>query len=87
MLRAITGYHIREHQPPVPSNHGSATPMPVTMGSPLVQALNDPFCKSCSALNDGVPKRAALLNGQVVAGALPTFVGAGHDPHPAMLAL
>lgn len=27
-----------ERQPPVPSNHGSATPVPVTMGSPLVPA-------------------------------------------------
>lgn len=36
-------------------------------------------------LNNGVPKCAGLLNGEVVAGTCPSLVGAGHDPHPASL--
>lgn len=38
-------------------------------------------------LNNGVPICAGLLNGEVVAGTRASFVGAGHDPHPAPLTL
>lgn len=44
-------------------------------------------CLNAALLDDGVPKRTGLLDREVVIGTLPTFVGAGHEPHPASLAL
>lgn len=64
----------------------AAPPGACDNGIPSGSGSRDPFCKSCSALNDGVPKcsspRWPGCNGRS-----PTFVGAGHNPHPAVLAL
>lgn len=57
----------------IPSGHGS-------------QHHSETAFVETIALNDGVPKCAVLLDGEVVIGTLPVFIGAGDYPHPALLA-
>lgn len=75
--------------PSVPPGHGSTSLSPGTGGSSGPSSRYS--LKNCASrtpvLDDGVPERAGVLDGEVVVRPLPVLVGAGHDAHPAPLAL